>query len=119
MGEVDTFDRRCRLSAVGTTAPTSHLETVCRDTPNNSANDPCKHHGQTQKNVDLEKEKNMQISSFIPGFYSAQTALIKSAMKSISKSKEDFSSHFSGPNDVHFFEFAHDAYKDQQKGHKN
>ena len=42
----------------------------------------------------------MQISSFVPGFYSAQTALIKSAMKSISKSKEDFSSHFSGPNDV-------------------
>ena len=42
----------------------------------------------------------MQISSCIPGFYSAQAALIKSAMKSISKSKEDFSSHFSGPNDV-------------------
>lgn len=42
----------------------------------------------------------MQISSFVPGFYQAQTALLKSAMKSISKSKEDFSSHFSSPDDV-------------------
>lgn len=42
----------------------------------------------------------MQVSSFIPGFYQAQTALLKSAMKSISKSKEDFSSHFSSPDDI-------------------
>lgn len=49
----------------------------------------------------------MQVSSFIPGFYQAQTALLKSAMKSISKSKEDFSSHFSGPNDV---TVGHDSY---------
>lgn len=42
----------------------------------------------------------MQIPSFIPGLYRAQTALIKSAMKSISKSKEDFSSHFSSPDDI-------------------
>lgn len=42
----------------------------------------------------------MQILSFTPGMYRPQTAPVKSAGKSSSQSKEDFSSHFSSPDDI-------------------
>ena len=42
----------------------------------------------------------MQILSFTPGMYRPQTAPAKSAGKSSSRSGEDFSSHFSSPDDI-------------------
>lgn len=42
----------------------------------------------------------MQILSFAPGIYKPQTAPAKSAGKSNSRSREDFFSHFSGPDDI-------------------